>query len=128
VRQVPVRRPKHAASAPESLGDRLVAAGFGAFVGAGFGFLVALLLTGTSRYISYGEYDPSFQGWMIGTGAVFALLGLVLGSRAAELLGQAISGVLHAEAYAYWWYWGLRGLGLTILIGVAVSMVKQLFK
>jgi hypothetical protein len=119
--------PRPARTAPESLGDRLVAAAFGAFIGAGFGFVIALLLTGTSRYIRYGEYDPSFPGWMLGSAAVFALLGLLLGSRAAELLGNAISGVLHAEAYAYWWYWGLRGLGIFILIGMAVSMGKRAF-
>ena len=56
------------------------------------------------------------------------VIGWVLGSRAADLLGTAISAVWHAEAYAYSWYWPLRTIGLVMLIGLVVGMYKHAFK
>jgi hypothetical protein len=94
-----------------TLGDRLVSAGFGAVVGAVLGGFIALLLTGTSHWVHYGEFEPHFREWIVGMAALAAVAGLLVGPRLGDWLGSAFSGLLKAEAagmspwYGSWQLW-----------------------
>lgn len=113
--------------ARETVGDRLVSAAFGGAIGAGFGFLLALLLAGASAWIRVGTFHPSFAAWTIGGGVLFALGGLVLGSRASEILGSAIGAVLNAEAFAYTWWWSFRWFFAVLVLGIVGAVLRGVF-
>lgn len=88
-----------------NLSDRLIyaliGALFGALMGAACWWLYGLGLS-VQRPIAMGGGLPQWVGW--GSGA-FAAIGFMLGDRASEVVGNAISGVFHVESHNSW-SWG----------------------
>ena len=88
-----------------NLSDRLIYALlgtlFGALMGAACRWLYGLGLS-VQRPIAMGGGLQQWVGW--GSGA-FAVIGFMLGDRAGEVVGNAISEVFHAESHKSW-SWG----------------------
>ncbi|QTD44814.1 hypothetical protein [Ottowia testudinis] len=81
-----------------TLWDRLVYAVIAGVFGALLGWL-GWFLYGLGHSMNYSGpgMDPVLRHWLVGSVSAFAALGFVLGSTAADLVGDALSAILHFE-------------------------------
>lgn len=103
-----------------SLGERLASAVFGGVLGALLGGLCWWLygLAYSLRFHGPG-IDPALRHWLVGMGGSFALLGLVLGARVADWLGDALSAIISLE-------WDTQPAQHTLVLVLALGLLVAL--
>ena len=80
-----------------SLGDRLVSAAVSAVFGAIIGCVLAWLFGVYSSTMGSAGSLVDFRQWVLWSALVFGLIGLLLGSHAATIVGMVISGIFQFE-------------------------------
>lgn len=82
----------------QGLFDRLEYALIAAFFGAIIG-MAGWWLYGMAHSLNYDGpgMDPVLRHWVQYTGGVFAALGFIFRERAADAVGDTVSGILHFE-------------------------------
>ena len=81
-----------------SLLDRLEYALISGLFGCALGAL-CWWLYGMAHSLNYDGpgMDPALRHWLLGAGGSFAVLGAVLGAKAADVVGDVLNAILHFE-------------------------------
>lgn len=105
-----------------TFGERVASAAFGALFGAIIGAALVWLLGVYSQTLGPSRRVLDGSDWILGTSAVFALLGFLLGSHVGTVVGGVISGLIEFERQdrnpevPTW-------LVVVVLVGAAVATV-----
>jgi uncharacterized membrane protein YccC len=107
-----------------TIGERLVSAAAGAFFGAILGGAAAWIVGVYSNRLGPGAIAINGLHWIVGSAVVFAVAGMLFGSRAGTLVGYAIAAIFEFESpgeSSREWH-APRWLAVAVLLGVALGM------